>query len=71
MKWFPWQTAEDYAIKCEAGAKGRWRWQIVHEGDVVALSPVKGWATAEEARDAARAFLDGIGAAHLEIHSHD
>ena len=50
MKWFTWNNHEDYAIRCEAGSKGRWRWQIVHKGDTVALSPVRGWVTAEEAR---------------------
>ena len=67
MKWFPWNNHEDYAIRCEAGSKGRWRWQIVHKGDTVALSPVRGWVTAEEARDAARAFLNGIVADHLAM----
>ena len=29
------------------------------------LSPVKGWDTAEEARDAAHKVLDGVGAHYL------
>ena len=66
MKIWPWSRIPDYAIKVEQGTKGKWRWQLLHHGETVALSPVKGWDTAEEARDACHAVLDGIGANHLE-----
>lgn len=67
MKWWPWRSHEDYGIRVSKGSKGHWRWSLLHAGDVIALSPVKGWPTAEEARDAAYAMLDGIGAAHIEM----
>ena len=65
MKIWPWGADPDYAIKVEQGTKGKWRWALVHKGEVVALSPVKGWDTADEARDACHAVLDGIGASHV------
>ena len=67
MKIFGWGSNENYQIHVTKGAKGRFRWTILKHGDAVALSPVKGWATFEEARDAARAFLDGVGADHLKM----
>ena len=65
MKIWPWGRSPDYAIKVEQGTKGKWRWALVHNGDTVALSPVKGWDTADEAKAAATAVLDGIGANHI------
>ena len=53
MKFWPWSNSPDYAIKVDRGSRGKWRWSLIHRGDTVALSPVKGWDTAEEARDAA------------------
>ena len=67
MKIWPWRTAEDYTIHVSQGTRKKWRWTLLHNGDAVALSPVKGWDTAEEARDAARTVLDGIGAAHVAM----
>ena len=51
LKIWPWGPNPDYAIKVDEGSKGKWRWSLVFQGDTVALSPVKGWDTAEEARD--------------------
>ena len=65
MKIFGWGTNPDYAIKVEQGTKGKWRWSLVFQGDIVALSPVKGWGTAEDARTACHKVLDGIGASHV------
>ena len=65
MKFWPWHRSPDYAIKVEQGTKGKWRWSLLRNGDTVALSPVKGWDTAEAARDAAHELLDGVGANYL------
>ena len=65
MKIWPWSTSPDYAIKVVAGSRGKWRWSLIYMGDTVALSPVKGWGTAEEARDAAYKVLADIGASHV------
>ena len=65
MKIWPWGGDPDYAIKVEQGKKGKWRWQLVYQSSVVALSPVQGWDTAEEARGACHTVLDGIGASHV------
>ena len=62
MKIWPWGSNPDYAIKVDQGTKGKWRWSLVFQGDTVALSPVKGWDSAEDARTACRKVLDGIGA---------
>ena len=67
MKIFGWGTNTDYAIQVKAGGKGKWRWAILHHGDTKALSPVQGWATPEEAKADAEAFLGGIGADHLAM----
>ena len=69
MKFWPWSNSPDYAIKVDAGQgkRGKWRWSLVHMGDTVALSPVKGWDTAEEARDAAYKVLADIGASHVPV----
>ena len=65
MKIWPWSKSPDYAIKVAQGGKGKWRWSLVYNGETVALSPVKGWDTAEEARNAAHALLDDVGAHYL------
>ena len=65
MKFWPWDKSPDYAIKVDQGTKGKWRWSLVHKGDTMALSPVKGWDTAEAARDAVHAMLDDIGAHYI------
>ena len=65
MKIWPWGSNPDYAIKVEQGTKGKWRWSLVFEGSTVALSPVKGWDSAEDARTACNKVLDGIGAQHV------
>ena len=65
MKIWPWSTSPDYAIQVTQGTKGKWRWSLIHHGDTVALSPVKGWNTAEEALLAAHKVLDDIGASHV------
>ena len=65
MKIWPWNTSPDYAVKVGEGSRGKWRWSLIHQGDTVALSPVKGWDTAEEARDAAYKVLADIGASHV------
>ena len=67
MKIFGWGTSPDYAIQVNQGSKGRWRWAIVHKGETVALSPVRGWETAEAAKAAAESFLGGIHAHHLKM----
>ena len=61
-KIWPWSKSPDYAIKVDQGTKGKWRWSLLHDGDTVALSPVKGWDSAEDARTACHKVLDGIGA---------
>ena len=61
-KIWPWSPNPDYAIKVDEGSKGKWRWSLVFQGDTVALSPVKGWDSAEDARMACHKVLDGIGA---------
>ena len=65
MKIWAWSNSPDYAIKVHEGGRRKWRWELLHKGDTVALSPVKGWDTAEEARDAAHKVLDNIGASHV------
>ena len=65
MKFWPWSKSSDYAIKVAQGTKGRWRWAILHHGETIALSPVRGWDTADGARDAAQKLLDDIGAQYL------
>ena len=65
MKIWPWGSNPDYAIRVEQGTKGAWRWSLSFQGDTVALSPVKGWETAEDARTACHKVLDGIGAANV------
>ena len=69
VKIFGWLSSSDYQIHITKGTRGKYRWTVLNHGDAVALSPVKGWATWEEARDAARAFLDGVGADHLKMQS--
>ena len=71
MKLFGWGTNPDYAIQVSQGGRGKWRWTVRHHGVAVALSPVQGWATADEAKLAAEAFLNGIGADHLAIQEAD
>ena len=66
MKIFGWGESPDFAIQVSMGSKGKWRWSLLHNGDTVALSPVKGWDTPEQARDACHAVLDGIGANTLK-----
>ena len=65
LKIWPWGPNPDYAIKVDQGTKGKWRWSLVFQGDTVALSPVKGWETAEAARTSCHKVLDGIGASHV------
>ena len=62
MKFWAWSKNPAYAIRVAQGTRGKWRWALIHDGDTVALSPVKGWDTAEDARAAAHQVLDGIGA---------
>ena len=64
-KIWPWGASPDYAIWVQQGTKGKWRWSLVFQGDTVALSPVKGWDTADDARTACHKVLDGIGAQHV------
>ena len=67
MKFWSWGKSPDYAMKVEQGTKGKWRWSLLHHGDTVALSPVKGWDTAEAARDAAHKMLDDVGAHYIPV----
>lgn len=65
MKIWPWGANPDYSIAVQQGSKGKWRWMLRYRGDAVALSPVKGWDDADEARAACHELLDGIGAVHI------
>lgn len=64
---FHWFGNKAWQIRLKQGKRGKWRWAIVHEETVVSLSTVKGWDTRDEAKAAARVFLDGIGADYLEV----
>ena len=75
MKIFDWILGKNhkYTIHINHGnveklANQRWRWLIVdHKGNTIALSPVSGWRTADEATKSARDFLSDIDADYLDI----
>ena len=47
-------------IQLKQGARGRWRFRVVlvqdEQEEILTQSPIAGWVTREEARDAARRF---------------
>ena len=59
----------NYYLLVKQGAAGAWRWEIIKRADnsVVAISTVKGWASALQAKDHAVEFMTAIGADRLEV----
>ena len=56
-------------IHVHQGKAGRWRWSVTvkESGETVALSPVNGWETPDEANGAARGFFAVLGVALEEV----
>ena len=65
FKIWPWGPNPDYAIKVRKGTRGKWRWSLVFKGGTVAVSTVKGWESADEARNAVYKVLADIGASRI------
>ena len=58
----------NYHIHVSRGARGRWRWSVtMAEGATVCLSPVRGWESELEARDAASSFFGALGVELQEV----